>query len=59
MLWGESKPCEFWAVGDLEGMRVAGAGETCRVVLTQSFRPSHQDKDDEEEEGEETVRDGR
>jgi len=39
ILWGESKPCEFWALEDLisksEGLRVVGAsGRTCSVVLT-------------------------
>ncbi|KAF8064266.1 histone chaperone Rttp106-like-domain-containing protein [Lyophyllum atratum] len=39
ILWGESKPCEFWALEDLigksEGLRVVGAtGRTCTVVLT-------------------------
>jgi len=39
ILWGESKPCEFWAVEDLigksEGLRVVSAsGRTCTVVLT-------------------------
>ncbi|PPQ64900.1 hypothetical protein CVT24_008241 [Panaeolus cyanescens] len=39
ILWGESKPCEFWAVedllGKLDGVRVvgAGAGRTCSVVV--------------------------
>ena len=39
ILWGESKPCEFWALEDLisksEGLRVVGAsGRTCSAVLT-------------------------
>ena len=38
ILWGESKPCEFWALEDLisksEGLRVVGAsGRTCSIVL--------------------------
>ncbi|KAF9040108.1 histone chaperone Rttp106-like-domain-containing protein [Panaeolus papilionaceus] len=43
ILWGESKPCEFWAVEDLlgksEGVRIvgAGAGRTCSVVLTRKL----------------------
>ncbi|KIM41978.1 hypothetical protein M413DRAFT_141913 [Hebeloma cylindrosporum] len=57
VLWGESKPCEFWAVGDLlnreEGVRVVGAGKTCSVILTRRMQSSHQDKHDEEE-GDET-----
>ena len=56
VLWGESKPCEFWAVGDLlskeEGVRVVGAGKTCSVILTRRIQSSHQDE--HEEEGEET-----
>ncbi|KDR73924.1 hypothetical protein GALMADRAFT_250611 [Galerina marginata CBS 339.88] len=56
ILWGESKPCEFWAVGDLlgktegEGLRVVGAGRTCSVVLTR--RSSAIDGDEEDGEGE-------
>jgi hypothetical protein len=38
ILWGESKPCEFWAVKDLigkeDGVRIVGSGRTCTVVLT-------------------------
>lgn len=39
VLWGESKPCEFWAVEDLvgkaDGLRVVNAsGRTCSVILT-------------------------
>lgn len=38
ILWGESKPCEFWAVGDLigksEGVRMVGAGRTFSLILT-------------------------
>jgi hypothetical protein len=53
VLWGESKPCEFWAVGDLlsreEGVRVVGAGKTCSVILTRRIQSSHQDMHDEEE----------
>ncbi|KAG1731029.1 hypothetical protein EDB19DRAFT_2010175 [Suillus lakei] len=37
VLWGESKPCEFWAVGDLipkDGVRLISAtGRTCSVIL--------------------------
>ncbi|KAG1767370.1 hypothetical protein EV702DRAFT_1147171 [Suillus placidus] len=37
ILWGESKPCEFWAVGDLipkDGVRLISAtGRTCSVIL--------------------------
>ncbi|KAF8346648.1 histone chaperone Rttp106-like-domain-containing protein [Amanita rubescens] len=40
ILWGESKPCEFWAVEDLlstrEGLRLLpnAGGRTCSVTLT-------------------------
>ncbi|KAG5637442.1 hypothetical protein H0H81_004551 [Sphagnurus paluster] len=39
VLWGESRPCEFWALEDLigksEGLRVVGGtGRTCSIVLT-------------------------
>jgi hypothetical protein len=39
VLWGESKPCEFWPVEDLigksEGVKVVSAsGRTCTVILT-------------------------
>lgn len=37
ILWGESKPCEFWAVSDLiakDGVRLISAtGRTCSVIL--------------------------
>ena len=56
ILWGESKPCEFWPVGDLisktEGLRIVGSGRTCSVILTR--RSSAKDiGDDEEGAGEE------
>ncbi|CAK5271122.1 unnamed protein product, partial [Mycena citricolor] len=39
ILWGESKPCEFWALEDLlskdDGLRMISAtGRTCTVLLT-------------------------
>lgn len=38
ILWGESKPCEFWALKDLfgkdDGIKVVSTGRTCTVVLT-------------------------
>lgn len=54
ILWGEGKPCEFWAVEDLigktEGLRiVGGGGRTISVILTRSGND-----DDEEDVGEET-----
>lgn len=51
ILWGESKPCEFWAMKDLigreDGVKIVGAGKTCTVVLTRRLA-----KKDEENEGE-------
>ena len=57
ILWGESKPCEFWSVADLtsktEGLRIVGSGRTCSVILTR--RSSAADiGDSEEDAGEET-----
>ncbi|OAX34704.1 hypothetical protein K503DRAFT_747018 [Rhizopogon vinicolor AM-OR11-026] len=44
ILWGESKPCEFWAVGDLvpkDGVRMISAtGRTCSVILGRKAPPS-------------------
>ncbi|KAH0834133.1 hypothetical protein J3R83DRAFT_11423 [Lanmaoa asiatica] len=38
ILWGESKPCEFWALADLvakDGVRLISAtGRTCSVILS-------------------------
>ncbi|KAJ7325567.1 histone chaperone Rttp106-like-domain-containing protein [Mycena albidolilacea] len=44
VLWGESKPCEFWALEDLlsktDGLRVVSAtGRTCTVMLTRKSPP--------------------
>ncbi|KAJ7157873.1 histone chaperone Rttp106-like-domain-containing protein [Mycena crocata] len=44
VLWGESKPCEFWALEDLlskgDGLRVVSAtGRTCTVLLTRKSPP--------------------
>jgi hypothetical protein len=49
ILWGESKPCEFWAVEDLigktEGLRMLSAtGRTCSVILTRKD-PEAEDDD--------------
>lgn len=50
ILWGESKPCEFWAVDDLlstsEGLRLLtnAGGRTCSVILTRKGS----DADDED-----------
>ena len=59
ILWGESKPCEFWPVTDLisktEGLRVVGAGRTCSVILTRKSSAEDIDDDGEEDDvGEET-----
>ncbi|KDQ54598.1 hypothetical protein JAAARDRAFT_209302 [Jaapia argillacea MUCL 33604] len=63
ILWGESKPCEFWAVSDLmggsggkgeEGLRVVSAtGRTCSVVLTRKIGGDDGEGEDGEEEAEE------
>ena len=54
ILWGESKPCEFWPVTDLisktDGLRVVGSGRICSVILTRKSSAA----DDEEDVGEET-----
>lgn len=52
ILWGESKPCEFWAVEDLigktEGLKIIGGiGKTCSVILTRRSRSTPEDKDGE------------
>ncbi|TFK69211.1 hypothetical protein BDN72DRAFT_796880 [Pluteus cervinus] len=61
ILWGESKPCEFWAVEDLlgktDGVRVITAtGRNCTLVLTRkSTAPEGVGEDDDGEDvGEET-----
>ena len=51
ILWGESKPCEFWAVEDLigktEGLRMLSAtGRTCSVILTRKDPEADDDDDD-------------
>ncbi|TFK37549.1 histone chaperone Rttp106-like-domain-containing protein [Crucibulum laeve] len=58
ILWGESKPCEFWAVEDLigksEGVRIVGAsGRTCSVILTRKTGGDEPVGEDEEDMGEE------
>ncbi|PBK96427.1 hypothetical protein ARMGADRAFT_696214 [Armillaria gallica] len=58
ILWGESKPCEFWPVEDLmgitDGLRMISAtGRTCTLILT---RRSAEDPGEEEDDaGEETA----
>lgn len=45
ILWGESKPCEFWVVSDLvikDGVRLISAtGRTCSVILTRKSDASN------------------
>ena len=55
ILWGESKPCEFWDVKDLlgkdDGVRVIGTGRTCTIILTRrSLSVENEDVDGEETE---------
>lgn len=44
ILWGESKPCEFWAISDLaskDGVRLISAtGRTCSVILSRKSAAS-------------------
>ncbi|GLB44549.1 putative histone chaperone Rttp106-like [Lyophyllum shimeji] len=59
VLWGESKPCEFWALEDLigksEGLRVVGvSGRTCTVVLTRKSIGEEEVAEGEEDVGVET-----
>ncbi|KAG6839729.1 hypothetical protein C0991_012231 [Blastosporella zonata] len=60
ILWGESKPCEFWAlenlIGKSEGVRIiGGTGRTCSVVLTRKSTDESEDvAEDEEDMGIET-----
>ena len=57
ILWGESKPCEFWPVTDLisktEGLRIVGSGRTCSVILTRKSSAEDNEEDDDDV-GEET-----
>ncbi|KAF8840639.1 hypothetical protein BDN67DRAFT_929869 [Paxillus ammoniavirescens] len=64
ILWGESKPCEFWAISDLvakEGVRLISAtGRTCSVILSRkcgASKDANKNGDDEasEDEGDEVV----
>ena len=61
ILWGESKPCEFWAVSDLlpkDGVRLISAtGRTCSVIL--SRKRAGGDDDDEVVETAFSMVDGR
>ncbi|KAF4611597.1 hypothetical protein D9613_003653 [Agrocybe pediades] len=54
ILWGESKPCEFWAVEDLygkkDGVRIVGGGRTCTVVLTRKLSSEGDEEEVEETE---------
>lgn len=62
ILWGESKPCEFWAVADLvpkDGVRLISAtGRTCSVIFGRKSSPStedHKGEDDVDAEGGDIV----
>ncbi|KAF9221793.1 hypothetical protein BS17DRAFT_737004 [Gyrodon lividus] len=64
ILWGESKPCEFWAISDLtakDGIRLISAtGRTCSVILSRksgTSKEAYETGDDEagEDDGEEIV----
>jgi hypothetical protein len=64
ILWGEGKPCEFWAVGDLssgaEGVRLVSAtGRTCTVILSRKIDDPEGVGEDEVEETEFAMVDGR
>ncbi|KAL1747835.1 histone chaperone Rttp106-like-domain-containing protein [Schizophyllum fasciatum] len=64
LLWGESKPCEFWAVGDLlgaaDGVRLLSAtGRTCSVTLTRRSADVDEDGEDLGEETQLSMIDGR
>jgi hypothetical protein len=55
ILWGESKPCEFWAVEDLfgkdGGLRMLSAtGRTCSVILTRKPAATGEEDEDEDDE---------
>ena len=53
ILWGESKPCEFWPVGDLlprDGVRLISAtGRTCSVILSRTTAEGKEDGQDAED----------
>ncbi|KAH7911869.1 hypothetical protein BJ138DRAFT_1149664 [Hygrophoropsis aurantiaca] len=59
ILWGESKPCEFWALEDIlekDGLRLVSAtGRTCSVIIGRKLNSGGGDMsggdDEEEEEG--------
>jgi hypothetical protein len=55
ILWGESKPCEFWAVGDLipkDGVRLISAtGRTCSVILGRKVSSAEEHNDTDNAEG--------
>ena len=55
ILWGESKPCEFWAVSDLiakDGVRLISAtGRTCSVILSRKSGASNGSDEMNDEEG--------
>ncbi|KAL1726236.1 histone chaperone Rttp106-like-domain-containing protein [Schizophyllum commune] len=64
LLWGESKPCEFWAVEDLlgatDGVRILSAtGRTLSVTLTRRSAEVDEDGEDLGEETQLSMIDGR
>ncbi|KAI5895466.1 uncharacterized protein SCHCODRAFT_02619495 [Schizophyllum commune H4-8] len=64
LLWGESKPCEFWAVQDLlgatDGVRILSAtGRTLSVTLTRRSAEVDEDGEDLGEETQLSMIDGR
>lgn len=59
LLWGENKPCEFWALEDLmgksDGLRMLSAtGRTCSVILTRKGAEPEEGNESEEDIGTET-----
>ncbi|KAF8127688.1 hypothetical protein EV363DRAFT_1172203 [Boletus edulis] len=59
VLWGEGKPCEFWAIDDLipkDGVRLISAtGRTCSVIFSRKVRGTGREEDDEDEDVVETA----
>ncbi|KIY48615.1 hypothetical protein FISHEDRAFT_73585 [Fistulina hepatica ATCC 64428] len=64
VLWGESKPCEFWSVQDLhsrsDGVRLISAtGRTCTVIFKRHAAVENDEDADAGEETEFSMVDGR
>ncbi|KAF8439931.1 hypothetical protein L210DRAFT_3339157, partial [Boletus edulis BED1] len=51
VLWGEGKPCEFWAIDDLipkDGVRLISAtGRTCSVIFSRKVRGTGREEDED------------